>query len=82
MKILCVLYDDPKEGMPNKYALDSIAKLKTYGTREILENFFDGKPIRDQYLIVKDAELAGVGTHSYSKGSATGGSEEAAKYKK
>ena len=52
------------------------------GTREILENFFDGKPIRDQYLIVKDAELAGVGTHSYSKGSATGGSEEAAKYNK
>jgi len=30
MKILCVLYDDPKEGMPNKYALDSIPKLETY----------------------------------------------------
>ena len=30
----------------------------------------------------KDGELAGMGAHSYSKGSATGGSEEAAKYKK
>ena len=30
MKILCVLYDDPKEGMSNKYALESIPKLETY----------------------------------------------------
>ena len=44
--------------------------------------FFDGEPIRNQYLIVKDGELAGMGAHSYTKGSATGGSEEAAKYKK
>ena len=44
--------------------------------------FFDGKEIRNQYLIVKDGQLAGMGAHSYSKGSATGGSEEAAKYKK
>ena len=40
------------------------------------------KPIRDQYLIVKNGQLAGMGAHSYSKGSATGGSEEAVKYKK
>ncbi len=52
------------------------------GVREILECFFDKKPIRDQYLIVKDGQLAGMGAHSYSKGSATSGSEEAAKYKK
>ena len=50
--------------------------------REILECFFEGKEIRNQYLIVKDGQLAGMGAHSYSKGSATGGSEEAAKYKK
>jgi len=31
---------------------------------------------------VKDGQLAGMGAHSYSKGSATSGSEEAAKYKK
>ena len=52
------------------------------GVREILECFFEGKEIRNQYLIVKDGQLAGMGAHSYSKGSATGGSEEAAKYKK
>ena len=50
--------------------------------KRILECFFDKKPIRDQYLIVKDGQLAGMGAHSYSKGSATSGSEEAAKYKK
>ena len=33
-------------------------------------------------LIVQNGDLAGVGAHSYSKGTATGGSEEAAKYKK
>ena len=30
MKILCVLYDDPKGGMPSKYALDDIPKLDKY----------------------------------------------------
>ena len=52
------------------------------GTREILENFFDKKPIRDEYLIVQDGKLAGTGAHSYSEGNATGGSEEAAEFKK
>lgn len=51
------------------------------GTREILECFFDGTPIRDEYLIVEGGALAGVGAHSYSEGNATGGSEEAAKFK-
>ncbi len=51
------------------------------GVREILECYFDGRPIRDEYLIVKDGELAGAGAHSYSAGNATGGSEEAAKFK-
>jgi formate dehydrogenase len=52
------------------------------GVRDILECFFENNPIRDPYLIVQNGELAGMGKHSYSKGSATGGSEEAAKYKK
>ena len=30
MKILCILYDDPKSGMPQRYALDSIPKLEKY----------------------------------------------------
>jgi formate dehydrogenase len=50
--------------------------------REVLECYFEGRPIRNEYLIVKDGNLAGVGAHSYSKGNATGGSEEAANFKK
>ena len=30
MKILCVLYDDPTDGMPNSYALDSLPKIEKY----------------------------------------------------
>ncbi len=51
------------------------------GVREILECWFDGKPIRDEYLIVQGGKLAGAGAHSYSEGDATGGSDEAAKFK-
>jgi hypothetical protein len=47
--------------------------------REILECFFEGRPIRDEYLIVQGGHLAGAGAHSYSEGDATGGSEEAAR---
>jgi len=52
------------------------------GVREILECWFDKKPIRNEYMIAKDGKLAGVGAHSYSAGNATKGSEEAAKFKK
>jgi formate dehydrogenase len=51
------------------------------GVREILECYFGKKPIRNEYLIVKDGKLAGTGKHSYSEGNATGGSHEAAKFK-
>ena len=44
--------------------------------------FIYEKTFRDPYLIVKDGQLAGMGAHFYTKSSATGGSEEAAKYKK
>ena len=30
MKILCVLYDDPKNGMPSQYARDDLPKLDKY----------------------------------------------------
>ncbi len=50
------------------------------GTREILECWFDARPIRDEYLIVDQGKLAGTGAHSYSAGDATGGSEEAARF--
>src|SRR5438094_69473 len=51
------------------------------GVREILECWYDGKPIRDEYLIVQGGKLAGAGAHSYSAGDATRGSEEAARFK-
>lgn len=50
------------------------------GTREILECFLAGRPIRDDYLIVEGGRLAGVGAHSYSEGNVTSGSDEAAKF--
>jgi formate dehydrogenase len=38
------------------------------GTREILECWFEGRPIREEYLIVDGGRLAGTGAHSYSVG--------------
>lgn len=37
------------------------------GTREILENWFAGKPLRPEYLIVEGGKLAGTGALSYQK---------------
>jgi formate dehydrogenase len=37
------------------------------GTREILESFFTGTPIRPEYLIVEGGKLAGTGATSYQK---------------
>jgi formate dehydrogenase len=41
------------------------------GTREILEDWLDGKPIRDEYLIVDGGRLAGTGAASYTAGADT-----------
>ncbi|MGZ8095641.1 MAG: NAD-dependent formate dehydrogenase [Methylosarcina sp.] len=74
----------PHHGMTPHISGTSLSAQARYaaGTREILECYFEGRPIRDEYLIVQGGKLAGVGAHSYSKGDATGGSEEAAKFKK
>lgn len=74
----------PHHGMTPHISGTSLSAQARYaaGTREILECFFAGKPIRDEYLIVEGGKLAGVGAHSYTAGDATKGSEEAAKYKK
>jgi formate dehydrogenase len=40
------------------------------GTCEILECWFDGRPIRDEYLIVEGGKLAGTGARSYPVGGA------------
>ncbi|MQG19352.1 MAG: NAD-dependent formate dehydrogenase [SAR202 cluster bacterium] len=51
------------------------------GVREILECWFEGRPIRDEYLIVQNGALAGTGAHSYSAGNTTDGSDQASKFK-
>jgi len=52
------------------------------GVREILECHYDGTPMRNEYLIAQGGKLAGVGARSYEEGNTTGGSAEAAKFKK
>jgi len=74
----------PHHGMTPHVSGTSLSAQARYaaGTREILESYFAGKPIRDEYLIVEGGKLAGAGAHAYTAGDATKGSEEAAKYKK
>jgi formate dehydrogenase len=73
----------PNHGMTPHVSGSSLAAQARYaaGTREILECFFDDRPIREEYLIVDAGRLAGAGAHSYSAGDATGGSEDAARFK-
>ena len=72
----------PHHGMTPHVSGSSLSAQARYaaGTREILECYLDGRPIRDEYLIVSGGGLAGAGAHSYSEGDATGGSEEAARF--
>jgi formate dehydrogenase len=72
----------PHHGMTPHISGTSLSAQARYaaGTREILECFFEGRPIRDEYLIVQGGKLAGTGAHSYSEGDATSGSEEARRY--
>jgi len=74
----------PNHGMTPHTSGSSLSAQARYaaGTREILECFYDDVPIRALYLIVQNGELAGAGAHSYCKGTVTGGSDEAEKYKK
>ncbi len=73
----------PHHGMTPHVSGTSLSAQARYaaGTREILECWFDGRPIREEYLIVDRGHLAGAGAHAYSAGNATGGSEEAARFK-
>jgi formate dehydrogenase len=73
----------PHHGMTPHTSGTSLSAQARYaaGVREILECWFDGRPIREEYLIVDAGKLAGAGAHSYSAGDATGGSEEAARFK-
>ena len=72
----------PYHGMTPHVSGTSLSAQARYaaGTREILECWFEGRPIREEYLIVDGGHLAGAGAHSYSTGNATSGWEEATKY--
>jgi formate dehydrogenase len=72
----------PHHGMTPHTSGTSLSAQARYaaGTREILECWFERRPIREEYLIVDGGRLAGAGAHSYTEGDATAGSEEAAKF--
>mmetsp|Transcript_2404 Transcript_2404/g.3516 ORF Transcript_2404/g.3516 Transcript_2404/m.3516 type:complete len:271 (-) Transcript_2404:73-885(-) len=58
----------PHHGMTPHTSGTTLSAQTRYaaGVKEILECFFDKKPIRQEYLIVQDGQLAGTGAHSYS----------------
>jgi formate dehydrogenase len=58
----------PHHGMTPHTSGTSLSAQARYaaGTREILECWFEGRPIREEYLIVDRGKLAGAGAHSYS----------------
>jgi formate dehydrogenase len=66
----------PHQGMTPHTSGTTLSAQARYaaGAREILECYFEGRPIREEYLIVDGGALAGAGAHSYSEGDATGGS--------
>ncbi|MDQ3703122.1 MAG: NAD-dependent formate dehydrogenase [Chloroflexota bacterium] len=58
----------PHHGMTPHTSGTSLSAQARYaaGTREILECWFEGRPIREEYVIVDGGKLAGAGAHSYS----------------
>ncbi len=58
----------PHQGMTPHVSGSSLSAQARYaaGTREILECWLEGRPIREEYLIVDGGKLAGSGAHSYS----------------
>ena len=58
----------PHEGMTPHTSGSTLSAQARYsaGTREILECFYSGRPIREEYLIAQGGRLAGAGAHSYS----------------
>lgn len=74
----------PHHGMTPHTSGTSLSAQARYaaGTREILECWFEERPIREEYLIVDGGKLAGTGAHSYTGGNATRGSDEAARFKR
>ena len=69
----------PHHGMTPHTSGTSLSAQARYaaGVREILECWFDDRPIRDEYLIVHSGALAGAGAHAYSVRDAASGSNDA-----
>jgi formate dehydrogenase len=69
----------PHHGMTPHISGSSLSAQARYsaGTREVLECWFENRPIREEYLIVENGHLAGAGAHAYGAGDATKGSEDA-----
>ncbi len=70
----------PHHGMTPHVSGSSLSAQARYaaGTREILECWFEDRPIRDEYLIVEKGKLAGAGAHSYSAGETARTAEQGA----
>lgn len=73
----------PHHGMTPHVAGTTLSAQARYaaGVREILECWLEQRPIRNEYLIADKGKLVGVGSHSYTVGNATQGSEEASRFK-
>jgi formate dehydrogenase len=58
----------PHHGMTPHMSGTSLSAQARYaaGTREILECWFEGRPIREEYIIVESGQLAGTGAQSYT----------------
>jgi formate dehydrogenase len=58
----------PHHGMTSHISGSTLSAQARYaaGTREILECWFENRPLREEYLIVDGGKLAGAGAHSYS----------------
>ncbi|MFJ2770999.1 NAD-dependent formate dehydrogenase [Streptomyces sp. NPDC087300] len=58
----------PHHGMTPHISGSSLSAQARYaaGTREILESWLDGTPVREEYLIVDGGGLAGTGARSYA----------------
>jgi formate dehydrogenase len=59
----------PHHGMTPHTSGSSLPGQARYaaGTREILESFFEGGPIRPEYVIVQGGAYEGTGAHSYAE---------------
>ena len=58
----------PHHGMTPHISGSSLSAQARYaaGTREILECWLEGRPIREEYIIINGGKLAGTGAQSYT----------------